>query len=159
MRDRFDKRESFTTADRMVMDALVHDVLSANHGRGFRFWSLFCGEEIVDQNLCIRIVELNNHDARTRVYNFASENWNGGEQEVLYMLAYRGRMRSMKQSRLTTDVRWEKRREEFTRNLRYATVEMGRYQNTEWPGDRIRIKTMRTLPGIMSGTFAVPGCR
>ena len=113
MRGQFCNNESCTT-ERMAVEALVRDVLSANHDRDFRFWSLFCGKEIVDQNLRIRIVELNSHDARTRVYNFASEDWNGGEQEVLYILAYRWHMGFMKQSRLTNEVRWGKRGEEFT---------------------------------------------
>ena len=113
MLEQFSKEESCTADERLLVDALVRDVLAANHDRDFRFWSLFCGEEIMCQNLCIRIVELNNRDARTGVYNFTSENWAGGEREVLYMLAYRGHMRFMKQSRLATDVRWEKWRGEF----------------------------------------------
>ena len=113
MLEQFSKEESCADDERLLVDALVRDVLAANHDRDFRFWSLFCGEEIMCQNLCIRIVELNNRDARTGVYNFTSENWAGGEREVLYMLAYRGHMRFMKQSRLATDVRWEKWRGEF----------------------------------------------
>ena len=115
-----------------IVRAVCHDVINANRDRDFIFRPLFSGEEIGDHQLCIRIVEINSQETRTRVYNYQS-----GSQEdpdkVIYLLAHRGHMRFVKPSRLTTETRWKKWRTEFSQVIELEPI--------KWDG----LQTIRDL--------------
>lgn len=91
-----------------IISALCRDVDTANRDRDFRFWPLSSGEEIDDRELIIRVVETTSLNERTRIYNYRRNQVDVKPGAAIYLLARRGHMRFMKQSRLTNDTRWEK---------------------------------------------------
>ena len=143
-----------------LLQSLTHDILTANHDRDFRLWSLFNGVETNKHNVCVRVVELNSSSTRTRVYNYQPNDANTSEQNAIYLLAHRGHMRFMKPSRLTPETRWKNWRNEFNQVMDLlpitwgecsdATVMFGGWEDRQCRHCPERIWVKLTLPGMTS---------
>ena len=141
-----------------ICKVLCRDVINASHDRDFRFWSLFNGREVQDHALCVRIVEINSAETQTRVYNYCGPNADTPDKAI-YLLAHRGHMRFMKQSRLTTDTRWENWKEHFGTVTDMNPAPWGGLGNLQ---EMLRMddnRTCRRCNEIMSVRLQYPGIK
>ena len=89
MRDYHTIASNGDTVCTAIINAICRDLYKANRDSDFRFWPLFSGKEIDDHDLRIRIVDVNSHNNRTRVYNYRSDHADATPDGVLYLLAHR----------------------------------------------------------------------
>ena len=90
-----------------TVHALTRDIGTSNHDRDFRFWPLLNGDATEKHGIDVPAVELNTSNAKARVYNYQKSTHKPRGASVIYLLAHRGHMKFMKQSRPTPDTRWE----------------------------------------------------
>ena len=138
--------------------SLTHDIITSNRDRDFRFWPLFNGEDTNRHEVTVRIVELNTSNTKVKVYNYARAGIPTKEDKVIYMLAHRGHMRFMKQSRLATDTRRGNWREAFGHVIDLPMVGWSDVKSADAVKLSPDVRQCRHCPVMIVRRVHFPGC-